>query len=169
MLPLQELGNAVRTRRCDMGLSQSALAELSGLSRSTVSALENGTTNDLSLSRSQKLLEVLGLSLSIPEAHPRAKRSTRPPSPAPELAARTANVRYSSQVTGNEIKDALLKLRVPRHAEANVRSLLEDAPVTLLARLVEQIHGESQADRAVVWSNMRKMARKMHVNRPIFR
>src|SRR5258705_13464688 len=119
MLPLQELGNAVRTRRSDMGLSQSAVAELSGLSRSTVSALENGTIHDLSLNRTQKLLEVLGLSLSIPEAHPRA-RSARPPSPPSDLAARTANVSYSSQVTGDEIKDALLKLMVPRHAEANV-------------------------------------------------
>lgn len=169
MLPLQELGNAVRARRADMGLSQSAVAELSGLSRSTVCALENGTINDLSLNRAQKLLEVLGLSLSIPEAHPRAKRTTRPPTLPSELAARTANVSYSSQVTGNEIKHALLKLMVPPHAEANVRSLLEDAPVTMLARLVEQIHGESQADRAVVWGNMRKMARKMHVNRRIFR
>lgn len=169
MLPLQELGNAVRTRRSDMGLTQSAVAELSGLSRSTVSALENGTIQDLSLNRTQRLLEVLGLSLSIPEAHPRAKRSARPPSPPSDLAARTANVSYSSQVTGDEIKDALLKFVVPRHAEANVRSLLEDAPVTMLARLVEQIHSESQADRAVVWGNMRKMARQMHVNRRIFK
>lgn len=75
----------------------------------------------------------------------------------------TGGASYSSQVTENEIKNALLKLMVPRHAEANVRSLLEDAPVTLLARLVEQIHGESQAERAVVWGNMRKLARQMHV------
>ena len=169
MLPLQELGNAVRTRRSDMGLSQSAVAELSGLSRSTVSALENGTIHDLSLNRTQRLLEVLGLSLAIPEAHPRAKRAAKPLSPPSELAARTANVSYSSQVTGAEIKDALLKRVVPQHVEANVRSLLEDAPVTMLARLVEQLHGESRADRAVVWGNMRKMARKMHVNRRIFR
>jgi transcriptional regulator with XRE-family HTH domain len=152
-----------------MGLSQSAVAELSGLSRSTVSSLENGTINDLSLRRTQKLLEVLGLSLSIPEAHPRARGTATPPSPPSGLAARTANVSYSSQVTGNEIKEALLKLTVPRHAEANVRSLLEDAPVAMLARLVEQIHGESQADRSLVWSNMRKLAHKMHVNRSIFK
>ena len=60
------------------------------------------------------------------------------------------------------------------HSHANsrtrlVRSLLEDAPVTLLARLVEQIHGESRAERAVVWGNLRNVARRMHVNRRIFR
>lgn len=151
-----------------MGLSQSLVAELSGLSRSTVSALESGKINDLSLNRTQKLLEVLGLSLSIPEVHPRANRSAKPPSPPSELAARTANVSYSSQVTGDEIKDALLQRVVPQQVEANVRSLLEDAPVAMLARLVEQLHGESRADRAVVWDNMRKMARKLHVNRRIF-
>lgn len=169
MHPLLELGHAVRMRRSDMGLSQGLVAELSGLSRSTISALENGTINDLSLRRTQKLLEVLGLSMSIAQAQPRAARAIKPPSPPSDVAARSANVRYASQVTGNEIKAAVLERLVPQRAEANLRSLLEDAPVTLLARLVEQVHGESRAERRVVWDNMRKMARDLHVNRGIFR
>lgn len=40
MSPLAELSTVVRTRRADMGLTQAALARLSGLSRATVNQLE---------------------------------------------------------------------------------------------------------------------------------
>ena len=91
------------------------------------------------------------MSLSIPEGRPRTKRGTKVPSIPSDVAACTANVSYSSQVTGDEIKEA---------------------PVTMLARMVEQLNSEAQADRSTVWSNMRKMARKMarkmHVSHSIF-
>ena len=51
MSAITEFSSAVRTRRADMGLTQTALAGLSGLSRATINQLENGTLQDLSLKR----------------------------------------------------------------------------------------------------------------------
>ena len=168
MLPLQELGIAVKTRRADMGLTQAALARISGLSRSTVNSLENGAIKDLSVNRAHKLLEVIGLSLSIPEVHPRTRRAGTARSPALEVATRTANVSYKSQVTGAQIRTALLKGEVPASAFANVRALLDEAPVSMLARVVEQIHLESKTARSDVWKSMRALANRMQVQRDIF-
>ncbi|MCI4430222.1 MAG: helix-turn-helix transcriptional regulator [Burkholderiales bacterium] len=168
MLLLQELGTAVKTRRSDMGLTQAALARISGLSRSTVNSLENGSIRDLSVNRAHKLLEAIGLSLSIPEVRPRIKQSAVARSAALEVAARTANVSYKTQATGEHIRTALLKAEVPSAAFANVRALLEEAPVSMLARVVEQIHAESKTSRADVWKNMRAVAQRMHVQRDIF-
>jgi len=71
MSTIQELGSTVRTRRSDMGLTQTTLAKLSGLSRATVNQVENGTINDLSLTRASKLLGVLGLFITV--APPRSR------------------------------------------------------------------------------------------------
>jgi transcriptional regulator with XRE-family HTH domain len=151
-----------------MGLSQAALARISGLSRSTVNSLENGSIKDLSVNRAHKLLEVIGLSLHIPEVHPRARRSSPTRSPALDIAARVANVSYKSQVTSGQIRKALLKADVPSAAFANVRALLEEAPVSMLASLVEQLHAESKASRADIWKNMRILAQRMQIQRDIF-
>lgn len=167
MFPLHEIGNAVQTRRSEMGLSQAAVAQLSGLSRSTVNSLESGSIKDLSVNRATKLLGVLGLSFSMPQAHPRVKNSP-PRSPALEVAARNANVSYKSQVTAAELCAALVKGEVPHRVFANVRALLEDVPVETLAQVVEQIHSEANLKRSEVWKNMRTLAQQMHVKRDIF-
>ncbi len=168
MFSLHELGNAVRPRRSDMGLSQATLAHLAGLSRTTVNSLEKGSIKDLSLHRASKLLDVLGLSLSIPQVHPRPARPAPGRSPALDVAARTANVSYKSQVTSAELRDVLVKADVPPRIFANVRALLEDAPVATLARAVEQLHDELGIDRSEVWKNMRALAQQMQVKREIF-
>ena len=40
---LHDIGDAVRARRVELGMSQAQLAHLSGLSRQTLVGLENGT------------------------------------------------------------------------------------------------------------------------------
>ena len=168
MFALHELGAAVRTRRSDMGLSQAVVAELSGLSRSTVNSLENGSIKDLSLNRASKLLDVLGLSLTMAQARPRPKSAAPVRSSPLAIAARGANVRYKSQVTPDELRLALVKAQAPVRVFANVRSLLEDVPVATLAQVVEQIHTETKVARSDVWKNMRQLAHQMKVTRDIF-
>lgn len=168
MFPIHELGTAVRARRSDMGLSQATLAHLAGLSRTTVNSLEKGSIKDLSLNRASKLLDVLGLSLSVPQVHPRPARSRHTHSSGLDVAARTANVSYKSQVTSDELRDVLVNAEVPPRIFANVRALLEDAPVATLARAVEQLHEESRIERSEVWKNMRALAQQMQVKREIF-
>lgn len=60
-----EIGLAVHSKRREMGLTQAELAKRSGLSRATISALENGMLAELGINRLLALLETLGLTLQI--------------------------------------------------------------------------------------------------------
>ena len=51
MLTLRESGAAVRVRRMDMGLTQTALARIGGLSRATINQLEAGAVKNLSVNK----------------------------------------------------------------------------------------------------------------------
>ena len=79
MFVMTEFSSAVRTRRSDMGLTQTALAGLSGLSRATINQLENGTLQDLSLTRVARLLGVLGLSVHVTAPRAKSHRLSAPP------------------------------------------------------------------------------------------
>jgi len=60
---LTDFGTALRRARVDAGLSQEALAEISGLDRTYVSGAERGTRNP-SLATLVRLCDGLGISLS---------------------------------------------------------------------------------------------------------
>lgn len=63
-MSLLELGEAVRNRRKELGITQPVLAELSGLSKNTIYKLERGQGNPTAKVL-LGLLDVLGLDLSI--------------------------------------------------------------------------------------------------------
>lgn len=168
MTPILELGFAVRTRRSDMGLTQSSVAALSGLSRATVNQLEKGTVKDLSLTRAARLLDVLGLSMSI--ASPRTSRQTDrlKKRPALEIAARTASVSYKVPVGAQQLRDALMAGTLSADISPHVYALLDEAPVSLLASIVEQLHEEGGIERAKVWKQMRDLAHQLKSSREIW-
>ena len=62
-MDLSNLGTIIRERREALGLTQSRLAQLSGLSRQTLVGLEAGALSDLGFNRVSQLLSVLGLDL----------------------------------------------------------------------------------------------------------
>lgn len=140
MYILHELSQAVRTRRREMGLSQQALARLAGLSRATIVALEGGTIKNLSITRTAMVLEVLGLELSVGPAHPRLEPRPWASTPPLELAARTASTSYKGRPTAAALGEVLRSGEPLAGFEAHVRALLDEAPVALLARVVEQVH-----------------------------
>ena len=168
MSAIQDLGSSVRTRRSDMGLTQAALANLSGLSRATVNQVEKGTINDLSLNRASKLLSVLGLFISV--AAPRHERveSRAAKRSALELAARTAGVSYRVAMSADQLRDALATGDVPAEFMPHVHTLLEEAPVALLAGVVEQLHQELGVERAQGWKKMRTLAHQFKSNRGLW-
>src|SRR5690349_923714 len=100
MSALTELSSAVQQRRSDMGISQTHLAKLSGLSRATVNELERGKIKDLSIRRTAQLLDVLGLSINISTPRPRSRKSEAK-SPALDLGARTASVSYRESISAH--------------------------------------------------------------------
>lgn len=160
MLLLAELSRAVRSRRSDMGLTQSRLALLSGLSRATINQIENGSIKDLSLNRTARLLDALGLSIDIGAARPRGAQPMAK-TPASVLAARTASVSYRKELPPEVLKDALLSGQVPPQFKVHLNTLLEDASVNLLSRVVEELNADRGVERAQLWTNMRSMARQL--------
>jgi transcriptional regulator with XRE-family HTH domain len=170
MSMLIEVGNAVRARRTDMGLSQSKLAKLSRLSRATVNALETGAINDLGLDRVSRVLGVLGLSMHVTPAHPRIRRSNQDlqADSALVLAARTASTSYHTPLPTEILKEALITCNLPKGFMPHVRSLLDEAPIDLLAAVVEELHIENNISREQIWTHMRSIAKKYKTDRELF-
>jgi transcriptional regulator with XRE-family HTH domain len=150
-----------------MGLTQKALAGLAGLARSTIIEIESGKIKDLSFSRTAALLDVLGLGLTISPAHPRLKQRAVSMLPL-ETAARTASVSYSQAMPASVLGESLCTGQVPVSYAPHVGTLLEEAPVSMLAKAVEQLHADLSVPRDKVWKNMRRLASNLKVMRDIW-
>jgi len=167
MYAAHEISNAVRTRRQEIGLTQRGLAKLSGLSRSTVAEVEAGTIKDLSFTRTAAILAALGLGVTITPPHPRLNPKVAREKPL-DVAARTASTSYVGVMPSELLSEALLHGHVPPQYQAHVHALLDEAPLALLARAVEQVHQESNTPRAKVWNNMRQLAKQTKSRRDLW-
>lgn len=166
MSTLIELSAAVRARRSDIGLTQTMLAKLSGLSRATVNQLENGTVKDLSLNRASRLLEVLGLSLSI--AVPDSQKTQKHRSTPLAIAARTASVSFKHSVSPEQLRTAFIEGKAGAAILPHIFTMLEEAPVSLLAKVVEQLHADHDIERSEIWKQMRQLAVNLKSSRQLW-
>jgi HTH-type transcriptional regulator / antitoxin HipB len=64
-MSFDELGAAIRSARKQSGLSQAALAASLGMSRATISGIENGTIAEIGIRKVVALCESLGLELTL--------------------------------------------------------------------------------------------------------
>jgi HTH-type transcriptional regulator / antitoxin HipB len=71
-MDLSELGRLVRAARKKAALSQGEVASRLGMSRATISAIENGTVGEIGIRKVLALLTLLGLEIDVIE------RRTRP-------------------------------------------------------------------------------------------
>jgi transcriptional regulator with XRE-family HTH domain len=163
---LSELSSAVRERRAEMGLSQHALAELAGLSRTTISDLEQGKLGNLALSRAEKLLNVLGMSIEVSPGHKSSGRTTR--HSAVDDAARTASVSYRKALPPEVLRQSLLTGETPAGYSAQIRALLDEAPVSVLSSVAHQLEREAHLPARIVWQNMRTLAARLQCARDIW-
>lgn len=62
---LFEIGKRIRLERKQRKMSQSALSELLGMSRSTISQIENGTVQEIGVRKLIRILEVIDLELLV--------------------------------------------------------------------------------------------------------
>lgn len=168
MSAIFELGTAVHVRRSDMGLTQATLAKLSGLSRATVNQVEKGTIKDLSITRAAKLLDALGLSVVISAPRPKSRTTEAKKSLALDIAARTASVSFKEPITASQVRQALISGVVFQGHIPHVYTLLDEAPVSLLASVVEQLHVEERIDRAQVWKRLHDLARRLKSRRELW-
>ncbi len=153
---LQEIGNAIRAARAGRGLTQAALAANAGLSRTTLNQLENGVFPDIGVKKVQNVLDLLGLDLSVVKAPKRR---------GPDfirMASTSANVRFRERLTEDELVHALLSGKVPRNRRPHLRSLLEEAPETVLQGLVARVGTWTRPGK--VEKNLLKIAEALHAS-----
>lgn len=167
MSALHEMASAVKARRDEMGLSQERLAQLSGLSRTTVNQLEQGSISDLSINRASRLLAVLGINLQLAGA--RRERPARRASMTPlERAAVSASVSFRDEVTAQQLKAILKGKPSSPRLQPHLRSLLEDAPVSLLAAVARQLEDQDSVPAPMTWKRMRDLARDLRGSRDLW-
>ena len=129
---IQELGHEIRRARLARSMTQAELAEAVGISRPTLNLLESGLVRDLGVRKVLAVLDRLGLEL----AWQPGGRSRQPD--YVRMACTSANVSFKSALTDDELIHALVTGKVPAGRSAHLRSLLNEAPTTLLRRLVDE-------------------------------
>ena len=64
-MTFSEIGSILRTARQDRQLSQAELAQSLGMSRATISAIENGTVGEIGVRKLMALATALGVEFSV--------------------------------------------------------------------------------------------------------
>lgn len=78
--------------------------------------------------------------------------------PALDLAAQTASTSYRVKLPPEVLSDALRTGLMPADFAPHIGTLLEEASMTLLSKVVEQIHAATGVPRLQIWNNMDKLA-----------
>lgn len=157
---LAQVGDSIRTRRSELGLSQSLLGQLSGLTRQTISGLESGKLKDLGFNRLCQVMNVIGLSPGTPSVG--LKGANR----ALWMAANTANVSYKNQLTPEVLAQTLASGDLPEKFIPQVAKLLEEAPIPLLVMAVGEAASKGRVAPQVVWKNIATIGKTLGLVRP---
>lgn len=159
-MQLREVGMHVHDKRKTLGLTQTQLAKLSGLSRTTVNQLESGALKDLGFSKLTQLMSILGLSF---DAKTRTKKS-----PALKMAAQTASTSYKKILTSEVLKEILKTGVVPDHFKPHVMVLLDEAPVQLVVSAIHEASLETNTPAKTVMKHVSSMAKNLHTHRTVW-
>jgi len=71
---LSEIGIKIKEKRKELGITQAKLAQKAGISRTTLSKLENGYFGNISVATLDTILSVLGLKIELKPRNPFARR-----------------------------------------------------------------------------------------------
>jgi transcriptional regulator with XRE-family HTH domain len=156
---LIDIGHAVRARRTKLGLSQTQLAHLSGLSRQTLVGLENGTLSDLGVNRVGQVMAVLGLDIPTPDTLARRKKRGL------WMAAKTASVSYTDELAPEVLAQTLASGDVLPSFAAHLTHLLDEAPVPVVVMAVEETASRTHLPPRRIWRNVAKLAEALSVHR----
>jgi transcriptional regulator with XRE-family HTH domain len=159
---LTELATFVRQRRQAMGLSQQQVADLAGLSRATVNALESGKLENLSATRLERLANELGFAVGVVGTRRAADTS------AIEAAARVASVPYKTVLPAHVLFESMRDGAVPPGYIPQLRNLLQEAPMAVLADLADELERVHRIPAADSWQRMRALAGVLKCDRRIW-
>lgn len=97
-----------------------------------------------------------------------AQLATRPATrPALAVAAQSASTSYRTNLPPEVLGEALRTGTMPADFAPQIGTLLDEAPMSMLAKVVEQIHADAGMPQELVWSNMRDLARSLKLTRDI--
>ena len=147
---LIEIGQHIRQRRDELGLSQDRLAKLGGLSRVTINQLETGALVDLGVAKLLMLLNLLGLTLDT-HAQPNVEHGLR-------MASRTASVGYRRVLTPSELSQALACGDLPADIMPHVATLLDEAPLPIIVSAVAQAAQQEHIPPKAIWRHVIRWA-----------
>jgi DNA-binding XRE family transcriptional regulator len=156
---LSNLGTIIGERREALGLTQSGLAQLNGLSRQTLVGLESGALSDLGSNRMAQVLAVLGLDLDPPSQAARSRKR------GPWMAAKNASVSHVHAEPPHTLGHALVSGSLPQSYAAHLTHLLDEAPVPPVVMAVEEAAANEGVAPKPVWRNVAKLARSLAVHR----
>jgi len=163
---LNELAAVVKRQRSEMGLSQERLAELAGLSRATINELETGRLSNLSLTRAERLANLLGFGLGVTGV--KKSKADLATGTALDTASRSASISYGEPLPPETLRHALLTGAIPPNHIAQLRALLDEAPLSVLSAVVAQLESENGAPRKATWQKMRQLAAAVACTRGIW-
>ncbi len=153
---LIEIGRELRQLRLAAGLTQAHLASLAGVSRETLSRIENGTYNDIGIKKLQALLELVGGELI---ARPARKAK------GPDFIRRavtTANISLRDRLYADELVQALVTGNVPPGRDAHLQTVLEESSAENLTGLIEQV-GKLARDPDRVDAGAKNLQKKLGI------
>jgi len=84
-----------------------------------------------------------------------------------ELAAQTASTSYARPLPPEVLRDALLTGQMPDEFAPHIGTLLEEAPISLLVKVVEQLNAENEQPWERVWAVMEEFARQQMITREL--
>ena len=151
MMNLMHLSTLVRTRRLALGLSQAQMANLTGLSRTTINLFENNALNDLGMAKGLHLMAVLGIEL---QASPLGR-----PKNALVMASRSSSVSYKEPMSAKELFDALASGAIPPNKRAHVATLIDELPVGMIVSAVEEVAIQANVSPKKIWRHITQWAK----------
>jgi hypothetical protein len=71
-------------------------------------------------------------------------------------------------LTSQQLRDALLQGEAPPQIQPHLHVLLDEAPMSLLGKVVDQLHNETGIERRAAWAHMRSLARQLKSYRSVW-
>ncbi|RAR56258.1 Xre family transcriptional regulator [Paraburkholderia unamae] len=158
-MQLYEIGQAIAQRRAELDLTQAQLAKLAGLSRVTINQLEAGKVKDLGANKLIGLLGVLGLELAA---------TPRPEQRGLYKATVSANVSYKGHLTERALARALATGRIPEGCESQISTILDEVPVPVVVKAVEEVSRSSGTPPRTIWKNLAAWSKDLHLYREVW-
>lgn len=146
---LQQLGAIALSRRIQLGLNQTQLGKLVGLSRATIGLLELGQLNDMGMIKAAKLMTVIGIEFKGYEA-----RSIDLKTITTTCAAINENAKV--KITPEALIDSLVTGEISQNNLQNLKFFITTLPSEQLVSTIEAVALKKNIKPRKIWMTIKK-------------